>query len=128
MASALIDMGATGKDVDSKAFASNLVKIFLSIQDLDIEIIIAAARDTNTNTTAVAANVVFDERQMNALFRDMVRVSESYGLKFVREFALLLKQLLYFDRYTRLLAPNINMYRDQTVKLVSDRRQGNIYQ
>lgn len=32
MASALIDMGATGKDVDSKAFASDLEKIFLSIQ------------------------------------------------------------------------------------------------
>ncbi|OIT06823.1 PREDICTED: uncharacterized aarF domain-containing protein kinase At5g05200, chloroplastic [Nicotiana attenuata] len=128
MASALIDMGATGKDVDSKAFASDLEKIFLSIQDLDTEIIVAAARDTNTNATAVAANVVFDERQMNALFVDVVRVSESYGLKFPREFALLLKQLLYFDRYTRLLAPNMNMYRDQRIKLVSDRRQRNIYQ
>lgn len=32
MASALIDMGATGKDVDTKAFARDLEKIFLSIQ------------------------------------------------------------------------------------------------
>nr|XP_009762909.1 PREDICTED: uncharacterized aarF domain-containing protein kinase At5g05200, chloroplastic-like isoform X2 [Nicotiana sylvestris] len=68
MASDLINMGATGKDVDSKAFASDLEKIFLSIQDLDIEIIVAA-----TNATAVAANVVFDERQMNALFGDVVK-------------------------------------------------------
>lgn len=128
MASALIDMGATGKDVDSKAFARDLEKIFLSIQDLDTEIIVAAARDTNTNATTVAANVAFDERQMNALFLDVVRVGESYGLKFPREFALLMKQLLYFDRYTRLLAPNMNMYRDQRIKLVSNRREKNIYQ
>ncbi|XP_059300823.1 uncharacterized aarF domain-containing protein kinase At5g05200, chloroplastic [Lycium ferocissimum] len=128
MASALIDMGATGKDVDSKAFARDLEKIFLSIQDLDTEIIVAAARDTNTNATTVAANVAFDERQMNALFLDVVRVSESYGLKFPREFALLMKQLLYFDRYTRLLAPNMNMYRDQRIKLVSNQTRRNIYQ
>ncbi|MCD7448009.1 hypothetical protein HAX54_036829 [Datura stramonium] len=125
MASALIDMGATGKDVDAKAFARDLEKIFLSIQDLDTEITVAAARDTNTNATTVAANVAFDERQMNALFLDVVRVSESYGLKFPREFALLMKQLLYFDRYTRLLAPNMNMYRDQRIKLVSNRRERN---
>ncbi|KAM3248275.1 putative aarF domain-containing protein kinase, chloroplastic [Capsicum annuum] len=128
MASALIDMGATGKDVDSKSFARDLEKIFLSIQDLDTEIIVAAARDTNTNATTVAANVAFDERQMNALYLDVVRVGESYGLKFPREFALLMKQLLYFDRYTRLLAPNMNMYRDRRIKLVSNQRQRNIYQ
>ncbi|CAN4123411.1 unnamed protein product [Withania somnifera] len=127
MASSLIDMGATGKDVNSRAFARDLEKIFLSIQDLDTEIIVAAARNTNTNATTVAANVAFDERQMNALFLDVVRVSESYGLKFPGEFALLMKQLLYFDRYTRLLAPTMNMYRDQRIKLVSNRRQKNIY-
>ncbi|KAL5538490.1 hypothetical protein UlMin_044404 [Ulmus minor] len=122
MASALIEMGATSTDVDSKAFARDLEKIFSSIKDLDTEIVIATARGTNTDTTAVSANVVLDERQMNALFLDVIRVSESYGLKFPREFALLLKQLLYFDRYTRLLAPNMNMLQDQRISIVSNRR------
>eukprot|EP01018_Ginkgo_biloba_P004393 Gb_00376 [translate_table: standard] len=49
-----------------------------------------------------------------------VRVSESYGLKFPREFALLMKQFLYFDRYTRLLAPNLNMFRDDRIALRSN--------
>ena len=40
---------------------------------MDTEIIVAAARDANTNATAVSANVVVDERQMNALFLDLVR-------------------------------------------------------
>ncbi|KAL3650361.1 hypothetical protein CASFOL_006764 [Castilleja foliolosa] len=122
MASSLIDMGATCQNIDFKTFARDLEKIFSSIQDLDTEIIVAAAREPNTNATAVAANVAFDERQMNALFLDVVRVSESYGLKFPREFALLMKQLLYFDRYTRLLAPNLNMLRDQRITIVPEQR------
>ncbi|KAJ4883459.1 hypothetical protein Rs2_33552 [Raphanus sativus] len=118
MASALIQMGATNIDVDAKAFARDLEKMFSSIQELDTEVVVA----TGSGRTAVAANVVVDERQMNALFLDLVRVSESYGLKFPREFALLMKQLLYFDRYTRLLAPNMNMLQDQRISVVSNRR------
>ncbi|KAK9159336.1 hypothetical protein Scep_005910 [Stephania cephalantha] len=130
MASSLIVMGATNDEVDSKAFARDLEKIFSSIRasiyiprnDLDTEIIVAAARNSNTSATAVSANVVVDERQMNALFLDVVRVSESYGLRFPREFALLMKQLLYFDRYTRLLAPNLNMLQDQRITIASNKR------
>ncbi|OAY46416.1 uncharacterized aarF domain-containing protein kinase At5g05200, chloroplastic [Manihot esculenta] len=123
MASALIEMGATNKDVDTNAFARDLEKIFSSIKELDTEIVVATARDTTTNATAVSANVVVDERQMNALFLDVIRVSESYGLRFPREFALLMKQLLYFDRYTRLLAPNMNMLQDQRITIVSNKRR-----
>ncbi|KAJ6348654.1 hypothetical protein OIU77_006267 [Salix suchowensis] len=72
MASALTEMGATNKDVDVMAFAKDLEKIFSSIQDLDTELIVATARDTTTNATAVSANVVVNERQMNALFLDVV--------------------------------------------------------
>lgn len=124
MASALIEMGATEQNVDVKAFGRDLKKIFASLQELDTEIVVATTRGPNSQA-AVAANVVVDEGQMNALFLNVVRVSESYGLRFPREFALLLKQLLYFDRYTRLLAPNMNMLRDQRITIVSNRRMRN---
>jgi aarF domain-containing kinase len=42
------------------------------MQDLDTEILVATSRGTNTNATAVSANIVVDERQMNALFLDVV--------------------------------------------------------
>lgn len=42
------------------------------MQDLDTEIVIATAREPATNATAVSANLVVDERQMNALFLDVV--------------------------------------------------------
>ncbi|KAM0910768.1 hypothetical protein ACQ4PT_013909 [Festuca glaucescens] len=120
MASALSEMGATGNDIDVDSFAKDLQKIFSSLQELDTEIIVAAAR--SSDATAVSANVVVDERQMNAVFLDLVRVSESYGLKFPREFALLMKQLLYFDRYTRLLAPSMNMLRDERINITSNQQ------
>ncbi|KAF7101225.1 hypothetical protein CFC21_102612 [Triticum aestivum] len=120
MASALSEMGATGNDIDVDSFAKDLQNIFSSLQqELDTEIIVAAAR--SSDAAAVSANVVVDERQMNALFLDLVRVSESYGLKFPREFALLMKQLLYFDRYTRLLAPSMNMLRDERINITSNK-------
>ncbi|TQD84882.1 hypothetical protein C1H46_029555 [Malus baccata] len=55
---------------------------FSLLLDLDTEVVIATAREPSTNATAVSANLVVDERQMNALFLDVIRVSESYGLKF----------------------------------------------
>lgn len=122
MASSLIQMGATNNDVNAKAFARDLEKVFSSMKELDTEIVVATRSGTARNPAAISANVVVDERQMNALFLDVVQVSESYGLKFPREFALLLKQLLYFDRYTRLLAPNLNMLQDQRISIASNRR------
>lgn len=44
----------------------------LFLQELDTEIVVATARGTNSDTTTVAANVVMNERQMNALFLDLV--------------------------------------------------------
>lgn len=41
-------------------------------QELDTEIVVATTTGTATNATAVAANVVVDERQMNALFLGVV--------------------------------------------------------
>lgn len=43
------------------------------MQELDTEIVVATTRGTTTTATAVSANIVADERQMNALFLDVVR-------------------------------------------------------
>ena len=46
-----------------------------------------------------------------------VRIGEGHGIRFPREFALLLKQFLYFDRYVQALAPELDMFSDQRVDL-----------
>lgn len=48
-------------------FNNNIISVF---QNLDSEIVVAAARAGNS--AAISANLVFDERQMNALFLDVV--------------------------------------------------------
>ena len=43
---------------------------------------------------------------------DATRVAYKYGITLPREFLLILKQLLFFDRYAKLAAPNLNVFSD----------------
>ena len=51
---------------------------------------------------------------------DLVGVGKRHGIHFPREFALLLKQLLYFDRYVRLLAIDSNIYMDERLNIAPE--------
>ncbi|GBG63921.1 hypothetical protein CBR_g39925 [Chara braunii] len=85
----------------------------------------------NGRSATVAATISVDERQINSIVLDVVRLGETYGLRFPREFGILLKQLLYFDRYTKLLAPDLNVLADERVNIGSSpsfRRPQNPYQ
>jgi hypothetical protein len=57
----------------------------------------------------VSAALEVDQTQLNRLFLNLVRIGETHGVRFPREFGLFLKQLLYFDRYTRILAPQLQV-------------------
>lgn len=57
----------------------------------------------------MAASLDVDQTQINRLFLNLVRIGEKYGVQFPREFSLFIKQLLYFDRYTRILAPSLQV-------------------
>lgn len=125
MAAALVQMGATDTAVDIPSFGRDLEKIFTAVQDLDTNVIISTAGGPQNAT--IAASLAVDEQQVNNLLLDVVRVSEDYGLKFPREFGLLLKQLLYFDRYTKLLAPTLNVLEDDRIRLGNRPPFGNGY-
>ena len=58
--------------------------------------------------------------QVGLCLLQIVQVGDKHGIRFPREFGLLLKQLLYFDRYTQLLAPTLSVLQDDRVKI----RQG----
>ena len=47
-------------------------------------------------------------------------MGERNGVKFPREFGLLLKQILYFDRYIQLLAPDLDVLNDDRVQMGGD--------
>merc|ERR1712157_192046 len=56
---------------------------------------------------SVTGSVSVDENDITNLLLEIVDVTEDNGLKLPREFGLLVKQSLYFDRYLKILAPDM---------------------
>lgn len=99
MASALISMGATDGKVNEDAFAADIKKLIEKL---------GGVVDGNTAVT-------IDESQIQDIVLDIAQVAGNNGLKLPREFGLLIKQSLYFDRYTKILAPDLNMMSDERI-------------
>ena len=45
----------------------------------------------------------------------IMRTSVKHGMRLPRDFVLVTKQMLYFDRYAKLLAPTLNVFRDPRI-------------
>jgi len=104
IAQALSGMGFTAEldDATSAAFARDLQEVLDSIE--------AMPQD------GLAQGIV-DETQLNRAVAAVAKVAEGYGIRFPREFALLIKQVLYFDRYTSLLAPGLDVMNDERLAM-----------
>lgn len=112
MARALVTIGAAAGDVNYDAFAADLKDLASSLEAIDPQVVVTAGADG-----ATAASVLADDAAINKFLLDLVRVGEDNGVRFPREFALLIKQILYFDRYTRVLAPTLRVFQDERVNL-----------
>lgn len=101
---ALSGMGFT-KELDeptAAAFAKDLQEVLDSIEAMP--------------PAELAAGDV-DETQLNRAVAAVGKVATNYGIKFPREFALLIKQVLYFDRYTKILAPGLDVLADERLSM-----------
>jgi len=103
MADAMVRIGITDKDVDVEVLASDLRRLF---NRLDVMVPDYAVIDFQ------------GEDDINNILMDMVKVGEDNGIHFPREFALLLKQFLYFDRYVHVLAPELDMFVDERLNML----------
>ena len=112
---ALEQMGFTKElsPQQSADFARDLGEVFSSM-------------DSMVESAASAGGVVsaVDETQLNRAVAAVGKVADGYGIRFPREFALLIKQVLYFDRYTTLLAPGLDVMNDE--RLSMNRREGDV--
>ena len=63
---------------------------------------------------------MMNDREINRILLDIVAVGERHGIRFPRAFALLVKQVLYFDRYIKILAPDLNMFDDGRLDLLGE--------
>ncbi|KAL0022009.1 hypothetical protein WJX77_005860 [Trebouxia sp. C0004] len=112
MARALITMGVTQEQVVIEDFAEDLRTLFAQADALDM----GPLMQPGGNPQAAAADMASDAG-VNKLLLQVVQVGDTHGIRFPREFGLLLKQLLYFDRYTQLLAPSLSVLNDDRVKI-----------
>jgi len=109
MAKALVQLGATSDKVDIDRFAADLKKLVDRVEGLDVDMVVTAERSLNDQTTTVSTSLQADDQEVTRILLDLVALGQEYGIKFPRDFGLLLKQALYFDRYTKLLAPSLDL-------------------
>lgn len=105
MAESMAVIGMTKRKVDCAQLA------------LDLEAIYGAA--TTVDPMSIGAAMANDN-EINKLMLEIVGVGERHGIRFPRAFALLLKQMLYFDRYIRILAPDMNLFDDDRISFLGD--------
>eukprot|EP00586_Coscinodiscus_wailesii_P015147 CAMPEP_0172508520 /NCGR_PEP_ID=MMETSP1066-20121228/212672_1 /TAXON_ID=671091 /ORGANISM="Coscinodiscus wailesii, Strain CCMP2513" /LENGTH=537 /DNA_ID=CAMNT_0013286527 /DNA_START=334 /DNA_END=1947 /DNA_ORIENTATION=- len=111
MAEALCNMGATDEEVDVDRFGEDIEKVMNSMAQVQPEVTLA------TDGASVQGTIGFDETELTQLLLDFVDIAEDNGLRLPREFGLLVKQSLYFDRYLKILAPNLDVVGDDRVDL-----------
>ncbi|MFT4021930.1 MAG: AarF/UbiB family protein [Acinetobacter sp.] len=101
MAKNMLKMGMTSQQVDVAHLAKDIERLFSGVVMADPQQILATS-----------------PAELNDVMLDMVAVGERHGIHFPRDFALLFKQMLYFDRFMRVLAPYVDIYADQRLQMV----------
>ncbi|WP_435978598.1 ABC1 kinase family protein [Psychrobacter sp. DM4] len=109
MAHNMIDMEMTHgrSQVDVAALGQDLEKMMRTIMAED-----------KAFTSGVPFNTKEQADELNKMMLEIVAVGKRHGIHFPRDFALLTKQLLYFDRFMRTLAPDMDMFSDQRVAMI----------
>lgn len=105
MADSMTKIGMTKRVVDVDALSRDLESIYSKVTTVDPEHVLNGAVNDN---------------EINRIMLDVVAVGERHGIRFPRAFALLLKQILYFDRYVKILAPDMNVFADERIDFLGD--------
>ncbi|MFW5823752.1 MAG: ABC1 kinase family protein [Marinobacter sp.] len=106
MADAMIRIGITRESVEASALARDLRQLYRNMDRMVPE-------DAASQLDAEEA-----DDEVNNILMEVVRIGEDHGLHFPREFALLLKQFLYFDRYVHILAPEMDVFMDDRLTML----------
>lgn len=102
IAEAMAVVGMTHEAVDVDALTRDIEKLQDRLMHVDPATLVQGDRN---------------DREVNRLLMDLIRIGEEHGIRFPREFALLLKQFLYFDRYVQALAPEMDLFADSRVDM-----------
>ena len=89
LARVITEMGGVAPDLDMEKFAADLETAYSPILKLK-----------------------FSDINYAELLPQIQRVASKHRMRMPKEFVLITKQMLYFDRYAKLLAPNLNIFTD----------------
>jgi len=118
MARAMCNMGAADAEVDVVSFGADIEKVMGKLNAVQPDVTVTASSGADGSTT-LEGTLGFDEEDLTRVLLDVVQVTENNGLKLPREFGLLVKQSLYFDRYLKILAPGLDVMSDSRVSAMS---------
>lgn len=112
MARHMVDMGMThGKGkVDIDRLAKDLKNM--------MSMVLAEENEFIGKTLNDPSMVKDHANELNKMMLEIVEIGKRHGLHFPRDFALLTKQMLYFDRFMKVLAPDMDMFKDRRIHMV----------
>jgi aarF domain-containing kinase len=113
MARALCNMGAADETVDIVKFGEDIARLMKKMGNVQTDVTIVAGPDGVLQGGRIDVN----ESELTDLLLQLVDITENNGLKLPREFGLLVKQSLYFDRYLKILAPDVDVVNDTRVMI-----------
>jgi aarF domain-containing kinase len=93
---------------DFRALARVMMSMGAMSQGIDLD---AVAADLQKAYAPILTTSFGDLNYANVL-PDILRASVKHRMRLPREFVLVTKQMLYFDRYAKLLAPKLNIFSD----------------
>ena len=104
VAHSMLAVGMTRKSIDEGQLSLDIEHIFLSMNAVDSEDLMA---NDGLNVSPAVNDVI----------NTLAEVARNHGIRFPRSFTLLLKQFLYFDRYIQILDPDANLFDDERINL-----------
>jgi predicted unusual protein kinase regulating ubiquinone biosynthesis (AarF/ABC1/UbiB family) len=99
----MLQMGMTDQNIDTAVLSEDLQRLFSGVLLSDPQELLSTK-----------------PADLNDIMLDIVGVGERHGIRFPRDFALLFKQMLYFDRFMRVLAPYTDIYADNRLQMLHD--------
>ncbi|WP_227430171.1 ABC1 kinase family protein [Psychrobacter sp. I-STPA6b] len=109
MAHHMVDMGMTYERA----------QVDVSRLALDLErMIVGLMADDKALTSGKPFNSKEQADELNKMMLEIVEIGKRHGIHFPRDFALLTKQMLYFDRFMRTLAPDMDMFSDARIQVL----------
>lgn len=112
MAECMIDIGMTysREKIDIFQLSQDIKSMYENVMGLEVDPQMLNMKTINKSSKSLD--------QMNRILLEIAEIGERHGIRFPRDFILLTKQMLYFDRYMRILAPDMDMFTDKSIHIM----------